>query len=336
MNANLSAASRTIAVLLLSLCICAFPGWSQDTGDQGTMTRGERAEIAVTVRDGSGQIISAPASVTLYKNGVPSEQRSTSHGRAFFIPRGLGEFMLEVEATGYRSAQKKVSLDVPVQAEVDVYLQRDSAATESTGVPGRPILAPKAQEALAKGTQALRAGKLDEAQKYLSAAVKLAPGNPDVLYMQGVLYMHERNWESAQTVLQKADQILPNQAGVLSVLGMAFCNQKKYEQAIPPLEKSIQLEPTSRWETDWALAKAYYYREEYEKALTLAKHAHDNARESIPQIELLLAQCLTAVGRYEESAQVLRDFLKTKPDGPDATTARRWLENLAAEGKVRK
>ena len=115
------------------------------------MLRGDRVEISVTVRDSSGEPISAPATVKLYHEGVPADQGATSHGRAFFISRSLGNFTLIVEATGYKPAQKDVSLPVALKAEVDVYVQREHSANESVGVPGKPLLAPKAKEAFDKG-----------------------------------------------------------------------------------------------------------------------------------------------------------------------------------------
>ena len=298
------------------------------------MIRGDRAELSITVRDTSGALVTTPSSVKLYKNGSPSDQSSTSHGRAFFICRGFGEFTVIVDAAGYKSGQKDVSVTIAGRIEVDVYLQRELAANESTSPPGKPILAPEAQKAFAKGTQALRDGKLDQAEKELTKAANLAPGNPDVLYIQGMLYLRQSSWPKAESVLQKADQLNPNQARVLSALGMALCNQKKYQQAIPILEKSIQLEPNASWETDWALAKAYYSREQYDQALQMARQAHTASHGTSPQVELLLAQCLTAAGQYEESAQVLRELLKGNAPSAEAVTARRWLDNLAANGKI--
>jgi len=325
------------AVLFVSALLSFLPFASrcQDSGDQGTVVRGDRAEIAVTVRDGSGAPIAAPASVKLYKNGTPSDQSSTSHGRAFFIARGLGDFTIVVDAAGYKSEEKEITVPVAGKMEIDVYLHRDLAPNESASAPGKPILAPEAQKALSKGAEALRAGKLDQAEKELNKAANLAPANPDVLYIQGILYLRQSNWEKARLVLEKADQIEPNQVRVLSALGMALVNEKKYEQAIPVLEKSIQLEPNASWETDWASAKAYYSQEQYGLALKMAQQAHTMSHGSSPQVELLLAQCLTAVGRYEESAQVLRAFLNSNGQSPEAVTARRWLDNLAANGKIR-
>jgi tetratricopeptide (TPR) repeat protein len=317
-----------------ALCITPAVGRCQDSGDQGILAYGDRAEISVTVRNSGGEIIAVPATVKLLKNGMPSDQSSTSHGRAFFIARGMGEFTVEVEATGYKLAQKDVSIAVAGKFEIDIYLQPEGTANEVAPTERKPILAPKAQEAYAKGTQALREGKIEEAKKYIDKAVKLAPGNPDVLYMQGVLLMKQNDWDAAQSVLQKSDQLAPNQARTLGALGMALCNGKKYEQAIPPLEKSLKIEPSPSWETNWALAKAYYYRERYDEALKTAEAARANGHGSVPQVELLLAQCLTAVGRYDDSAKVLRDFLKEHSDDPDTATAKRWLDGLAANGKI--
>lgn len=307
----------------------------QDSADQSTNSYGSRAEIAVTVRDGSGQVIAVPTTVKLYKNGAPDDQRSTSEGRAFLIPRSLGDFTIVVEAVGYKPAQKEVSLAVAIQAEVDVYLELDASSGVAAGIPGPPVLAPKAKEALDKARRALREDKVGDAQKYLGEAIKLAPSNPEVLYVQGIQDMRLRNWKEAESILEKSNQLEPNQPKVLAALGMTLCNQKKYERAIPALEKSLQLEPAADWETNWALAKAYYYHEQYEEALKMTQQARAATKgSSNAQVELLLAQCLTAVGRYEDSAQVLRDFLKGNPNGQDASTARHWLDRLTADGKI--
>jgi len=98
---------------------------------------------------------------------------------------------------------------------------------------------------------------------------------------------------------------------------MAFTNQGKYEAAIPPLEKSVQLEPTG-WETQWTLAKAYYHQQQYDQALKTSQQALADSNGKAPEIQLLVAQSLTAVGQYDAAANVLRDFLKNHADRPQA------------------
>ncbi|PYU51742.1 MAG: hypothetical protein DMG48_08055 [Acidobacteria bacterium] len=327
--------ARFLLTLAVCLIVLRLPARCQDSGAEGTVLRGNRAEIAVTVRDSSGEAISAPATVKLYREGVPADQGAISHGRAFFILRSLGDYTVVVSATGYKTVQKEVSVPVAVRAEVDVYLQREPSSNESAGVPGKPLLAPKVREALDKGLQALGDNKPKEAEKFVDEAAKLAPGHPDVLFVQGVLYLSLRNWSQAQSVLEKASQLEPNNARVLGALGMALTDQGKYDEAIPPLEKSLQMQ-TGGWETHWALGKSYYYRQQYDQALKTSQQALAESNGKAPQIELLVAQSLTAVGRYDDAAQTLRDFLKSHSDRPEAATARRWLDGLVKNGKIRR
>ena len=297
--------------------------------------RGERAEISITVRDPSGRPISTAAGVQLYREGTPVDQGATSHGRVYFIVRPLGSYTVMVEAAGYKAAQKDVNLTVAMKVEVDVNLQRESSSNDTAGVPNKPLLAPKAKEALMKGLQAITANKQDEAEKYIAEAMKLAPGHPDVLFGQGVLFLSRHDWPQAQSSLEKCTQIDVTNARAFSALGMVLANQEKYAAAIPPLEKSLQLEPAG-WETRSMLANAYYQHEQYGEALKSSEQALADSNGKAPQIELLVAQSLTAVGRYEDSAQTLREFLKNHGDRQEAVKARRWLDHLARDGKIRK
>ncbi len=296
--------------------------------------RGFRAEIDVSVRNKSGDIISTPATVNLYKDGKPYDRGSTSNGRVFFILHNLGEFSVVVDATGYKQGQKDVAVDTEMKFEVDVTLKGDASSSVTTGAAGNPILAPKAKEALDKGIQGLRDDKLDEAERALDQAIKLAPSNPDVLYVLGVLDLKKREWIKAQSVLEKATQMEPNSARALAALGMALCNQQKYAEAIPPLEKSVQVNPVSDWETHWSLGESYYYSDRFDEALKVSQQAQAESNGQVPQVDLLVAKSLVAVGRYEDSAKVLRELLKNHSDGPEAATARRFLERLTADGKI--
>jgi len=100
---------------------------------------------------------------------------------------GIGDFTITVDAAGYKPGQKDVKVSEPDKVQVEVNLERDTSSSRRPGAAENPILAPKAREALSKGMQALRDGKLDEAEKALDQAMQLAPNNPNVLYMQGLL-----------------------------------------------------------------------------------------------------------------------------------------------------
>jgi thioredoxin-like negative regulator of GroEL len=329
-----------IARFALPLSACAFcvspPARCQDSSAEMNMMRGDRPEISVTVRDSSGAEISAPAMVKIYKSGVPTEQGPTRKGRAFFMLNETGEYSVSVTATGYEAAQKEVSIPVALKTEVEIVLKRLPNSNETSGVPGKPVLAPKAQEAFDKALQALSADKLKDANKYAAEAMKLAPGHPDVLYLQGVLDLKERNYADAQIVLEKATQLDPSHAHAFAALGMTLSDEGQYAASIAPLEQSLKLEAKSGWETHWALAKAYYHQQQFDGAVKESQAAVAASNGKAPEVELLLAQSLTAAGHYEEAAQVLRNFIKNHGDRKEAATAQHWLDRLTADGKIHK
>ena len=329
---------RLKAILLPALLgnlLCPLAAWCQSNGGDEMEVRGFRSEIDVTVVDTSGNPISVAAGVRVLRDGVPYDQGTTFKGHVFFMVPASGEFTVSVEAAGYKSAHKDVSVAMPSKYDVEITLQRDNSPVFMPGAAGNPILAPKAKQALDKAIQALRDDKLEDAGKALDQAMKLAPNNPDVLYVQGVLDLKKREWTKAQSALEKATQLEPSSARALAALGMALCNQNKYAEAIPPLEKAVQLNPASDWETHWSLAQSYYYTDRFDEALKVSRQAQAEANGQVPMVDLLVAKSLVAAGRYEDSAAVLRDIIRKHSDAPEAATARRFLERLATGGKIR-
>ena len=311
---------------------------NQDNGSAVSEFRGNGAEITVTVKDGTGEPIASPAMVKIFREGsIPSGQQQTSRGHAIFVVNTLGEYTVDVGLPGYEEVRKDVSLESSGRFEVEILMRPTGAVGAAAREPGRPILAPKAKEALDRAAQALSAEKLGEAEKYVNRAAELAPGHPDVLYLQGVVNLKEKNWTQAQSALEKATQVDPKDAQAFAALGMTYCDQGKYDIAIPPLKRSLELNPTSAaWEARWALAKSLYHEQQYDDALKMSNDALTASNGKAPEIGLLVAESLTAVGRYEEAAAMLREYVKQHGDRKEAATAKRWLDQLAANGKIKK
>lgn len=322
--------SRDHFLLALGLLIASLAS-AQDTGTLATEFMGRGVAISVVVHGPSGEPIPSMAVVKLLRGTNPAGQAETTNGRAELVVNDLGDFTVVVQAAGYATTQKDVSINTNGRAEVDVYLRPSSASLGST--PGRALLAPKAKKALDDALQALVTENLTEAQRDAAEAMRLAPGHPDVLYLQGVIFLKQHDWSKAQEVLVEATQLDPSHANALAALGMALCNQGKYEDAVAPLEKSLQLKPTSTWDTRWALAKAYYHQEHYDQALQMSEGALSASNGKAPEIELLVAQSLSALGRYDDATQTLRKFLRNHSERREAATARRWLDQLAANSK---
>src|SRR5262249_9642757 len=121
-----------ITGLLVQVAACALglasAAYCQDrTADEGAF-RGSRAAVSVTLKDSSGTILEVPATLRAFHSVVMSCLAATSKGRASFILSGLGDFTIFVEASGYKPAQKEVTLMVAITDEEDIILQRDSAS----------------------------------------------------------------------------------------------------------------------------------------------------------------------------------------------------------------
>ena len=334
--ANILRLAKQVFCYALLWCAVAgvSPAVAQERPSDIGGIRGNRAELSITIKEGSSQLIGPMVTVKLYSLGSLVTQMTTSKGRVVFILNRLGDFTITADATGYRTAQKEISVPVAVEAEEELVLQRDSAP-EALGSAGRPVLAPKAKEFLDKAFEALNESKLDQAEKNISEAAKLAPNHPDVLYLQGVILLRRGQAEQAQAVLEKTTQIDPQNSRAFTALGMAFMNENKYDSATAPLQQSIQLDP-SNGEAHWMLARVLYRQEKYDTCLREAQQALSQSHGSQPEIELLIAQSQTAVGKFEDSAETLRTFLRTHPGDKGAAIARRWLDRLIADGKVRK
>jgi Tfp pilus assembly protein PilF len=327
-----------ISAFLLPIVLCNFfcPLVTRSQTHGIATNVGRRVEIEVTIRATSGELLSVPANVKVFLNGIPCGEASTSNGRTSFIISDIGKFNVTVDAAGFKSGQSDVVVSEPVKVPLEINLQREGSSNLATPNANaeNSILAPKAKQTLDKGMQALHDDNLIEAEKALDQSLTLAPNNPHVLYVQGLLDLKKHEWSKAQTVLEKSTQMEPNSPRALAALGMALCNQKKYAEAIPPLEKSLELDPAAGWETHWSLGESYYHSERFGDALKISQQAEAQSNGQAPQLDLLVARALTALGRYEDSAKVLRELLN-HADGPEAATARRFLERLSADGKIR-
>jgi thioredoxin-like negative regulator of GroEL len=322
-----------IATASLFLPLALFG--QDDAGSSEKELFGNGVAVSVTVHDDSGSPIPVPATVNLLRGTIPSGRAETSNGNAMLVVNAVGDFTVVVSAPGFREGREYFSAHGAGRAQVDVFLKRLANDAPAAGVPGRPLLAPKAKEALDKGLLALSSGKTREAEKEIAQAMKFAPGHPDVLYAQGILRINQHDFPEAQSALEKATQVDPAHARAFAALGMALCDQAKYDLAVAPLEKSLQLDPTGSWETRWALAKSYYQTGQYPAALKMSQDALSRSNGNQPQLRLLLAQALTAVGSYDDAAQTLRAVIHDLPDTKEAATARRWLNALTADGKIR-
>ncbi len=281
------------------------------------------------MRAPTGEPLSVPAIVQLFTYDGTPRGRATAQGNAPVVFPNLrpGGYYVEVQAPGFQTTREEASVIVPIPTEVQLYLRPEPSGVPSATPAGPPILAPKARKEVDQGLDALRGNNLKEAQKRLDRAAELAPGHPDVFYLLGVLYVRLNDLTRARSALEKATQLDPNHARALAALGTVLSNQGEYAAAIPILEKAVVLNDHA-WETEWTLASAEYHQRQFEQGRAHAQQALKAAQGKAPEIQLLLAQALAALGQREKAVQELESFLRSHPEHAKAPLARRWLARL--------
>jgi len=281
---------------------------------------GLSAEIIVHVRDAAGESLAVPAVVKLSQsNGIPRGQASTrSGGEAVFFNLSVGNYVIEVTAPGYKTARADANLMSPVPLHIEVNLIRDASQQVDATPSGPPILAPKAQQELSKGLDALHKNELKEAQLHLEEANRLVPTNPEILHLLGVLYARMDDLPHAQSVLEKALQVDPHHRRSLSALGVVLSNEAKYAEAIPKLEEALKLKDDS-YETHWALARAYYHQKVFSDACVQARLALTLSQGKDPEIRLVLAQALVSSVEKTKTIEERHGFLRDPPEGNPET-----------------
>jgi tetratricopeptide (TPR) repeat protein len=318
-------------LVVFSMCLLALPKTTSAQIPTATGA-GANGQIAVRVQEGGGSPFGRSAMVTLRS---PSQRTnittSTSDaGQALFTGLPAGQYVVEVSAPGYRTAQEQAVLAADGETEnIFVVMVPDNGGVGLPQGPGGAVLAPKALKETEKGLRALQADKLDEAETHLQRALQLAPGFPDVNYLIGVLWLRRHDAGQALGYLQKAVELAPKHAPALLALGEAQYLQRDYPHAIASLEQSASLKPTA-WRAHWLAGVAYYQQGDYINAREHAQAALLVGQDKTGSARLLLGEAQAALGQREAALATLEQFQREQPNSPQTATAQKLLELLRA------
>jgi len=156
---------------------------------------------------------------------------------------------------------------------------------------------------VARGSELLKRGELDQAQQVFRAALQLDEGNPRVLALLGLAYFRANQLASARPIYEELVERLPTDASHRLNLGLLYLKIGDSDRAIGSLEASRALDPSQGRAVSYlglAYARAGRYAEAY-RAFLLAGQ-HDLARE--------IEQNLTPAERDGIHAQLQRTGLE--------------------------
>lgn len=333
-----------LAVVLFSTSLCAQQRVASPPAtapvsnplETGTPTFSTpMSTIVVTVGDENGMPLTEQALVKLYGESTNTNTWGTTEKRseAEFDSVLPGDYEIEVSAAGFQTSTQTFSVISSHQVfTVLVRLKLDTSANGEAVKPGQ-VLAPKAQKETEKGLASLKAGNLNDAQKHLEAAFKLAPTNADVAFLLGYLYLQKNDKVNAKTYFEKATSFNPNHIRALTSLGQLYMDDGDYKAAVDPLEKAVAAD-AEHWQAHWMLAEAYLHTHDLEKARQQAELAIKTGKGAAKNAELVLANALAGLGKPKEAIDAYQAFLEANPNSPVSGAIRDEIAKLQAPPKV--
>lgn len=256
--------------------------------------------------------------LTNLANGIGLIQKVNSDQEAIFPNLQFGDYQVEVVAAGYLNTKQTVHLLPDVQTKpYEIVVHRDPMAVRLELSDN--VISPKARKEAKHAVSLLKVGFLDEAQKHLDTAYRLAPTSSDLYFLLGYLYFQKQDYARAGSYLGTAADLSPHNGQALTLLGRTDLAQRNYSAARSALEQAV-LADSESWLPYTLLADSYLGEKNYSKALdeaqvALAKGQRD-AKSAASPAKVALGQALLGLGRKPEAIQAFDEFLKESPQNP--------------------
>ena len=106
-------------------------------------------------------------------------------------------------------------------------------------------------DTLRKGTEAIRAGQFEEAEKWFQAAVQASPDNPAARMELGVAQLRRGRPGDAAGNLSRAAELDPQMLGANLFLGIAYGQMHHADEAIAVLRRETELDPRNSQAWMW-------------------------------------------------------------------------------------
>jgi tetratricopeptide (TPR) repeat protein len=183
--------------------------------------------------------------------------------------------------------------------------------------------AKSANAELGLGRSLARQAKLDEAAPHYRKAGALDPRNRDWLLELAEAYEKNQRPQDALAIYQE----FPENAAVQAHLGELMLNGKQYAEAIPRLEAAYAKEQNEANRV--ALAMAYLFNKQFEKALPLMNEAVETKPADF-ELRMMYARALRDSKQYAPAGAQFAEAVKLKP--ADAAAWRDMADMLYLTG----
>jgi tetratricopeptide (TPR) repeat protein len=261
-------------------------------------------------------------------NQAVARQRVAKGGRFRFNNIPEGNYLIAVEVNNVEIA--RVAMHVAhKKAEPfrqDIELEWTSALRDEADVSPAPSYARSNQNRALyeRALKELNKNELAKSVATLRSLVEADPKDFPAWSDLAMVYFIERNFEAAANSYAKAIEVKPDYVTARVSLGRVRLAQKNNEAAIKVLEEALKVDPN--WATTYYfLGEAYLALKKGSTAVEYLNQAIKLEPVAMAIAHLRLATLYHLAGARDLAATEYNEFLKKKPEYPDAQQLRDYI-----------
>lgn len=263
---------------------------------------------------------------------VVARQTVTSTGRYRFNDLRSGVYDLVVESENVEVARIRVELVSPLATDLrqDINLELRPTGSSSTKPASVSVedyyqRTPTNQKLFERAQAATDKKKYVEAAGLFNELLANDPKDFQAWTELGTVYLLEQKGIEAEKAYLSAIDIRPKFFLGLMNLGRLRMMEKNYEGAIEPLTAAVAVNPTSP-DANYRLGEAYLQIKKGSKAVGYLNQAIKLDPIGKADAHLRLATLYNAAGMKDKAAIEYEEFLKKKPEYPDAKKLKDYIE----------
>ncbi|HEX5882933.1 MAG TPA: tetratricopeptide repeat protein [Pyrinomonadaceae bacterium] len=259
-------------------------------------------------------------------------QTVTSSGRYRFnnLPSAIYDLVVESENVEITRIRVELVSPLGVDQRQDISLElrpsvNSSAKPASVSAEDYYKRVPANQKLFDKAQVATDNKKYAEAVTLFNELLSNDPKDYQAWTELGTVYLIDQKATEAEKAYGKAIDARPKFFLALMNLGRLRIMQKNFEGAILPLSAAVEVKPSSA-DANYYLGEAYLQTKKGSKAVGYLNEAIKLDPIGRADAHLRLATLYNAAGMKDKAALEYEEFLKKKPNYPDAKKLREYVE----------
>ena len=287
-------------------------------------------DLKIDESDAAGSV-NAMFDVILYTRGneLFARQRVGNGGRYRFNNVFNGDYFLVVELDNLEVARMPIL--IPANAVEHIRQDLEFRWKGGSRLPAGVIAANAYNRSNQNSSLYERAMKeigkndLAKAAATLRSLVEADPKDFPAWNELGMVYFIQKDYEAAENSYNKAVELKPDNVTALVSLGRVRLAQKNNEGAIKVLESALKTDPRSAT-ANYFLGEAYLAVKKGSLAVGYMNEALKLDPIGMANAHLRLASLYNLAGYKDRAALEYNEFLKKKPDYPEAQKLREYIK----------